>query len=198
MALDLNPLRAANETRVTRWHPGGVTDWSLSDWANAMHGESGEVTNAIKKWRRVEDDIANQADAEERLLNSREKARAAIGAELADTIIYLDLLALRAGLTISSAAVDHFTGMEPLIARRGAWLGACAGRVCDTVVMIELLAEAGITMTPPWAQLQRQIDETVMCCAAIARALGIELARAIADKFNATSERYGFPERLAA
>lgn len=118
--LTFRAVTEANVARCDRWHKGGLNDWSVADWAVAMAGECGEVCNAVKKLRRVEDDIANISD-EGRLLATREEAIAKIGEELADTFLYLNLLAVR---------------------------------------------------------------------------LNINLDEQIAAKFNATSERYGFPERL--
>lgn len=116
-------LRQANTTRCLRWHPGGINEWSVADWAVALTGEVGEACNAIKKLRRIETGALNINDEPGRNLIERDHAIHVIGDELADSIIYHDLLALR---------------------------------------------------------------------------LGIELAEVVVRKFNATSLRYGFPERLVA
>jgi NTP pyrophosphatase (non-canonical NTP hydrolase) len=120
-ALSFQRLAETNLARATRWHKhGGIFEWSITDWSNAAAGELGEVCNAIKKLRRIEDGIANLSDPG-RELTERDAAIEKIGEELADTVIYLDLLAQR---------------------------------------------------------------------------LGLDLSRVLTAKFNATSERYGFPERL--
>lgn len=97
----------ANVARCDRWHKGGIDDWTPSDWAVAMMGEAGEACNAIKKLRRVEDDIANISDPG-RLLATREEAIAAIGEELADTFLYLNLLACRLGINLADEVVTKF------------------------------------------------------------------------------------------
>ena len=66
-------------------------DWSPTDWACALAGEVGEACNLIKKLRRGED-------------VSRER----IGEELADTLIYLDLLAQRLDIDLAAAVVNKF------------------------------------------------------------------------------------------
>lgn len=48
-------LRKANLSRVARWHPRGINEWSLSDWGVAAAGEMGEALNIIKKLNRERD-----------------------------------------------------------------------------------------------------------------------------------------------
>jgi len=94
-------LRKANVTRCSRWHKGGLKDWSVEQWAVAVVGELGEACNAIKKLRRVEDNIANISADPTRQISSHEDAIKVIGEELADTMIYLDLPAARLGIDLA-------------------------------------------------------------------------------------------------
>jgi NTP pyrophosphatase (non-canonical NTP hydrolase) len=105
--LTFQALRAVNVARSTRWHPGGIDDWTVSDWAVAMAGEAGEVCNAVKKLNRIETDCASRNEAG-RHFESAEQAVAAIAAELADTLLYLDLLAARLGIDLAAAVVEKF------------------------------------------------------------------------------------------
>lgn len=105
--LTFDEVTTANVARCDRWHKGGLNDWSVSDWAVAMAGEAGEVCNAVKKLRRVEDDIANISDPE-RQLSTQAEAIAKIGEELADTFLYLNLLAVRLGLHLPTEIVKKF------------------------------------------------------------------------------------------
>lgn len=100
-------LRGQNATRCNRWHSGGIDEWSVSDWAVAMLGEAGEAANAIKKLRRVETGVLSLNEPG-RQLTDRNTAIAAIGEEIADTLIYLDLLALRLGLNLEELVVAKF------------------------------------------------------------------------------------------
>ncbi len=86
-----------SHARCLHWHPGGLEEWSVSDWAVAMAGEAGEVCDAVKKLRRIEMNIASSNNPAD-----REAAIAAIGKEIGDTYIYLDLLAQRLGLDIET------------------------------------------------------------------------------------------------
>ena len=106
--LTFKHLADVNKTRVKRWHPHGIEDWSPMDWACAAAGEMGEVCNAVKKLRRIEDQIANLSADSKRQLSSKPEAILAIGDEIADTVIYLDLLAQRLGIDIASFVRSKF------------------------------------------------------------------------------------------
>ncbi len=103
--LDFKTLRDANLARCSRWHPGGVNDWSMSDWATAVAGELGEACNVIKKLNRVRDGLPGNTVSEETL-------KLQLGAEIADTMIYLDLLAARAGLDLAAHVIGKFNAVS--------------------------------------------------------------------------------------
>ena len=91
-----------NRSRCLEWHPNGIDDWSPTDWACAMAGEAGEVCNAIKKLRRLQDDIP---DSREKMPEEHIRA---IAMEIGDTFLYLDLLAQRLGINMEEAVRDTF------------------------------------------------------------------------------------------
>lgn len=101
MTLRLGLLRAVNITRCRRWHPGGIDNWSLSDWAVALAGEAGEVCNVVKKLNRERDNIRGNS-------KTKEELKKELGKELADTLIYLDLLAARARIDLSEVVIKKF------------------------------------------------------------------------------------------
>lgn len=87
-----NRLRDANVRRTAdSYRP--VSDWSPTDWACAAAGEMGEVCNLIKKLRRSEGDGVEMAD---------------VADEMADVIIYLDLLAYRLTIDLGAAVKRKF------------------------------------------------------------------------------------------
>jgi NTP pyrophosphatase (non-canonical NTP hydrolase) len=93
--MKLSVLRWANVKRCEEsFHP--LHDWTPAEWACALAGEAGEVCNAVKKLRRVADGTNTAKDPQ-----TEAEAKKAIGAELADTVIYADLLAARLGLDLS-------------------------------------------------------------------------------------------------
>lgn len=89
-SLQFGVLRAANTARLPQFKnkfmiaahsvPDG-SDWAASDWLTAVVGELGEYANNLKKFRRGDLTLG--------------EFRIVAGKELADIIIYLDLLAKR-------------------------------------------------------------------------------------------------------
>lgn len=113
--LSFAALREANASRAPRWHTSeaGMMEWTIGDWFMAMAGEVGEgadellplmfmafvgklgqLGNMAKKYRRVQEGIANKSDDPERHIHA-ENAISKMFDEIADVQIYLDLFALR-------------------------------------------------------------------------------------------------------
>lgn len=86
----LKMLRDRNLTRCARFGHQ-VDEWSETDWACAVAGEVGEMCNLIKKKRRgdrvCQEDIAD---------------------EIADVVIYLDLLCAKIGIDLEEAIKEKF------------------------------------------------------------------------------------------
>lgn len=78
-----------------------LDSWSLSDWITATTGELGEAANVAKKLNRVRDGIPGNSETPEEL-------QAALADEIADTFIYLDLLAQSQGINLEEAVLDKF------------------------------------------------------------------------------------------
>jgi NTP pyrophosphatase (non-canonical NTP hydrolase) len=68
-----------------------IKKWSETDWACAMAGETGEACNLIKKRRSGEKISASE-----------------VGKELADMVIYADLLATKLGLSLGQCVQLKF------------------------------------------------------------------------------------------
>lgn len=100
--LRFEALRNVNVTRCARWHPPGSVPWTAADWSNAMCGEAGELANVVKKIRRHETGAINEGDP------SPDALRAMAAAELADVVIYADLLAAYLGVDLGAAVVAKF------------------------------------------------------------------------------------------
>lgn len=83
--------------------------WSLSDWFTATMGELGEAANIAKKLNRVRDGIPGNRETPDEL-------RAQLADEIADTFIYLDLLAQAAGIDLADAVPDKFNRTSVKIA----------------------------------------------------------------------------------
>lgn len=86
----LSDLRATVAERLSATYDRCL-DWTLGDWACAAAGEMGETCNKIKKIRRG-DSVPVQDIAE----------------EIADTIIYLDILAAKLNIDLEQAIREKF------------------------------------------------------------------------------------------
>jgi len=97
----LRQFSKLNRQRSDRWHPAGLNSWSLSDWAVALSGETGELCNVIKKLNRSRDGLVgnNASDSE---------LRAQLADEIADVFCYLDLIAQAAGVELDEAVRIKF------------------------------------------------------------------------------------------
>jgi NTP pyrophosphatase (non-canonical NTP hydrolase) len=82
-------LREKNLARVDVFHP--LDSWSPTDWATAVAGEFGAACGLIKRLRRGENVCLET-----------------LAYELADTVIYLDLLAARLGIDLERAVEEKF------------------------------------------------------------------------------------------
>lgn len=100
----LRELRHQNVQRARKWH-NGMARWSGADWSNAMCGEAGEAANVVKKIRRLETS-AKLVERKDKAL--AEPLIAALADELADTLIYADLLADHYGIDLRKAVRAKF------------------------------------------------------------------------------------------
>lgn len=100
--LSFAALRDVNVTRCARWHGPGSEPWNAADWSNATCGEAGEMANIIKKIRRHETRATNEGDPP---LDELKKMAAA---EMADVVIYVDLLANYLGVDLGAAIQEKF------------------------------------------------------------------------------------------
>jgi NTP pyrophosphatase (non-canonical NTP hydrolase) len=78
-----------------------LKSWTLSDWFTAVVGELGEAANIAKKLNRVRDGIPGNKETPEAL-------RQKLGRELADAVVYLDLLAQSAEIDLPAAVEEVF------------------------------------------------------------------------------------------
>jgi NTP pyrophosphatase (non-canonical NTP hydrolase) len=105
MAFDMDEFSRINRARCEAKdgfnHP--LNGWSLSDWMTATFGELGEAANVAKKLNRVRDGIPGSNHTPEKLTLKR-----MLASELADTFIYLDLLAQSEGIDLPAAIAETF------------------------------------------------------------------------------------------
>jgi len=100
--LTFSKLRNANVKRCEDvFHP--LDSWSPTDWATAMAGECGEACNNIKKLRRLDGTDGSLDTKYERTRLIYET-----GKELADLVIYADLLSARLGIDLGDMVANKF------------------------------------------------------------------------------------------
>lgn len=99
-----NDLRSLNVQRVPLFGHG-LNAWNALEWAGAMCGEAGEAANVAKKLRRLQDGCnVNSVDAP--------SLRASLAEELADIVIYADLLAASEGIDLGAAVASKFDAVS--------------------------------------------------------------------------------------
>ncbi len=101
--MNMNEFSATNRKRCEAADGFGhdIGSWSLSDWMTATLGELGEASNVAKKLNRVRDGITGNAETPDDLRNM-------LADEIADTFIYLDLLAQSQGISLADAVATKF------------------------------------------------------------------------------------------
>jgi NTP pyrophosphatase (non-canonical NTP hydrolase) len=91
----LKKLRLAQIERQKLWDSGSMLD--LSYFGNAAAGEMGEACNIIKKLERERFGLPGSRSTVELLAD-----------ELADVVIYLDLIAAKTGINLEAAIKNKF------------------------------------------------------------------------------------------
>ena len=153
-------LRSANVRRCEEvFHALGA--WTSQRWALACAGEVGEVCNAWKKVVRGDGTIM------------------AVGQELADVVIYADLLAARLGA--ATAAVEEWDGLGVEV---GGGLDGVEEDILELVHDMDIIA-ARIRAFEPVVSLH----SVVRSAAIVAAGVGLDLPFAIVQKFNAVSKK---------
>lgn len=102
--LDLRALRRANVKRCEQSF-GSCNDWSPADWSNAMAGEAGELLEVLLPLIVKTNSTCNLTKKVQR---GDEISLDEIGKEIADVVIYADLLTHRLGIDLSDAVRQKF------------------------------------------------------------------------------------------
>lgn len=192
-ALTFQALRAANATRTLRWHKSGLDEWSLADWVVAVGGEVGEALNVVKKLNRDRDGQPGNKKSRPELLSD-------LGDELADGVIYLDTVLSSENEEPLGALWDWTDFASVRWGIETEFAGALYP-VQSSDFGTALLAAGGklaTTAAEDPADIGSAADEVLKAIDAVAWHFEIDLAAAVIRKFNATSQAYNFPERLAA
>lgn len=108
MKLSLQSLREAGVRRCEESFRG-LNAWSPLEWAGSMAGEAGEACNLAKKLKRFDEGTNTKKDPQ-----TKEEIISKLAAELANTVIYADLLAASVGIDLEQAIIDKFNEVSRL------------------------------------------------------------------------------------
>ena len=107
MNLLFDTLRKLNKLRCeTTFHKIG--EWKPWEWTNAMAGECGEACNISKKMNRIWPAIQYIQNWNKPEDQRMEELREKLGDEVADVVIYADLLASSLGFTLEELVIRKF------------------------------------------------------------------------------------------
>ena len=112
--LSFRVLRDANVSRCVNGFKHSLESWSVAEWTNAMCGEAGEAANIAKKMLRHRDGVAGNKGADTDLAALRLK----LARELADVVIYLDLVAASQGIDLGETVRETFNNKSAEIGAR--------------------------------------------------------------------------------
>lgn len=103
MSLTFKELEIQNLSRCEISFDHDPKTWSVAEWTNALCGEAGEAANIAKKLLRKEQELERFVDDPD-----VDILRDKLGSELADVVIYADLVAQRLGLSLGSLVANKF------------------------------------------------------------------------------------------
>ena len=112
--LSFAALRAVNVVRCVSGFGHTLESWSVAEWTNAAAGEMGEACNIAKKMLRHRDGVAGNKGADLDLDALRKK----LARELADAIIYADLVAASQGIDLGETIRETFNAKSEEIGAR--------------------------------------------------------------------------------
>lgn len=193
--MDFDRISAVGLERAKIWHPGGLTDWTVSDWTVATAGEAGEVCNAIKKLKRVEQKISQKHGPQD--LRS---AQLELGTEVGDTYLYLDLLAQRIGTSpyycfgLVQLDFQEFFKNDSL-PHLGLHLMSIVGAISVLAITADISPDPD-TRPQMLDAMRDKIGRSIQILDLIAERAELELEACVVDTFNRVSVREGFPQRL--
>ncbi|WP_104017815.1 MazG nucleotide pyrophosphohydrolase domain-containing protein [Roseovarius nitratireducens] len=78
-----------------------VSDWTPAEWLAACVGELGEAAHVIKRISRQRDSLVESRFSDDQI-------KKMLAEEIADTVIYLDMLAHSQNIDLGAAIVDKF------------------------------------------------------------------------------------------
>lgn len=196
VVLTFEALRQVNVLRCVNSFHHPLRSWSLDDWITAVGGELGEAMNLVKKLNRERDGIVGNSVGYSELVTM-------LADEIADAVIYLDLTAASETLEFGSHDFDALRAFD-----RNWMKPKSASDICRKALIAigamglqaEKLAGSGRAFTPfasaPLEKLKAAAFDLLLRLDDLAEFYDIDLGMAVTAKFNATSKKLGFVEKL--
>jgi NTP pyrophosphatase (non-canonical NTP hydrolase) len=141
--LKFDTLREANLTRLPRFrdrqgnlahtHPTGGC-WSPDRWMNAVTGEVGELASELKEAARGDHGAESKAAMNGDASTMPEATKARIAAEMADIVIYLDLLAVQFDIDLGEAVRKKFNDVSVRVKADVFIIGCGSDGECDVAM----------------------------------------------------------------
>lgn len=103
MSLTFGQLQSINRSRcIESFHE--LDSWNTLEWMGAVAGEVGEACNIAKKIRRLQTSKGYRAEE----LANIHQLTTELGHEIADSVIYLDLVATSLGFNLQDLIREKF------------------------------------------------------------------------------------------
>lgn len=174
------PLFKNSKGEPAHSQPDG-SDWTDEEWLEAFVGELGEFANLHKKTRRGDLTL--------------DEARPMLASELADAIIYLDILAYRAGVRfVGSLVLPRSLPSESYTP--STWL-VLTVRSTGNLASWIFLKDRHVGSQESWREMVTpEFNAIVARLDKVAEALDIDLGEAVREKFNLVSDKIGCDVKL--
>ena len=92
--------------------------------------------------------------------------------------------------------LEWWNGRPMSLAFRGVELAGETGEACNIIKKLEREGAGAVGTRATMQSLAQELADVVICADLIAMDAGIDLALAVRDKFNATSEKYDLTTRI--
>jgi len=175
-------LAAANKARQEDWKLGGNPTIPIAFRTIELIGEVGEALNIVKKLMREANGWrGSRATTDE------------LGEELADCLIVIDLLWSELGF-----AKEESGFLDDLVNEKNWWAKTSESLSLLLSVQAGGFSQYVLTPSAAWQSPRTSLLMMIKIVNYLALGYGIDINRAVAEKFNATSEKYGFKQRMIA
>lgn len=174
------PLFKNSKGETAHSKPDG-SDWTLSEWMCALVGELGEAANLVKKIRRGDLSLTDEA------------VKSSLGDELADIVTYADIALFQMGVSATEywrtfgELRDNSSSYE-VDYSLGGWMNCAFAGFGRAAESIHVSARAEVAFVPGYG-VSGGFRQGLAAIDRIADKIDIDLGLSTVGKFNAVSRR---------